>query len=364
MKEYFFVGTYTEPILFGTGEVFHGKGKGIYLCALENGSIRVLRRMDSRNPSFLCMDERRQKLYAVNEMKEYEGAFGGGFTQASFSGGVLQQEISVGTGGTDPCHVALAPNGRFLSVANFASGSVTVFPLNEEGNLTGERQLFQHEGSSVHPVRQRGPHAHGTVFLRGSNLMFVPDLGLDMVKAYRYEGSGVTPAPEADFRVPAGSGPRIGEFSRDGKFFYLIHEISSQVSWYAFHDGRMEPLGCIETLPADVKKETNICSDLHITPDGRYLYAANRGHDSICCFRIAENGALELLHRTPCGGKTPRNFAIDPSGEFLLVGNQDSDTIARFSIAQDGSLTAIGLTDFPSPVCIRFLESDVPSASE
>lgn len=355
MKEHFFVGTYTEPILFGTGEVFHGKGKGVYLCALEDGHIQVLRHMDCRNPSFLCVDEGKKKIYAVNEMKEYNGAFGGGLTQISYSGDTFTQERDMGTGATDPCHVALSPNGQFLSVANFASGAVTVFPLDEMGNITG-RQLFQHEGSSLHPIRQRGPHAHATIFLEEEGLMYVPDLGMDMVKAYRYSGASVEPAPAYDFSTPAGSGPRSGVFSSDKKFFYLIHEIGSQVSWFSCDHGKMTMLGCVETLPGDVDKASNICSDLHITPDGRYLYASNRGHDSLCCFRMEADGSLHLLHRIPCGGKTPRNFAIDPSGKYILVGNQDSDTIALFAIEEDGALSPLGLTQFPSPVCIQFFQ--------
>lgn len=353
MKEYFFVGTYTEPILFGTGEVFQGKGKGVYLCVLEDKKIRVLKQMDCRNPSFLCVDEQKKKIYAVNEMKEYKGEFGGGLTQISYAGDSMAVERDIGTAATDPCHVELAPNGQFLSVANFASGAVTVFPLDAEGNIT-DRQVFQHHGSSVHPVRQKGPHAHATIFLENENLMYVPDLGIDTVKAYRYEGSTVTPVPEYDFTVPAGSGPRSGVFSQDSRFFYLIDEVSSQVSYFACDHGKMTLLGCVETLPEDVDKSINICSDLHITPDQKYLYVSNRGHDSLCCYKIEENGSLTLLHRTPCGGKTPRNFAIDPSGKYLLVGNQDSDTIALFAIEADGQLTGLGLTEFPSPVCIRF----------
>lgn len=353
MKEYFFVGTYTEPILFGTGEVFQGKGKGVYLCALEKEKIEIIRHMDCRNPSFLCFDAEKKKIYAVNEMKEYKGEFGGGITQISYAGDTFTREFDMGTGATDPCHVALSPNGKFLSVANFASGAVTIFPLDEKGNITG-REVFQHEGSGIHPIRQRGPHAHATIFLAEENLMYVPDLGIDTVKAYRYEGSTVTPAPEYDFTVAPGSGPRSGVFSHDKKFFYLIDEISSQVSYFACDHGRMTLLGTVETLPKDVEKSTNICSDLHITPDHKYLYASNRGHDSLCCYRIEADGSLHFLHRIPCGGKTPRNFAIDPSGKYILVGNQDSDTIALFAIEADGSLTPLGLTEFPSPVCIRF----------
>ena len=354
MEQIFFVGTYTEPILFGTGQVFCGKGKGIYRCVLRDTGIEVREQIDCRNPSFLCLDENRKKIYAVNEMKEYKGAFGGGLTQFSYEDGLLSEERDMGTGGTDPCHVALSPNGGFLSVANFANGSVTIFPLDDRGNLT-EKQVFVHEGSSVHSVRQRGPHAHATVFLPEQQLMFVPDLGIDTVKAYRYEGSRVLPAPEFDFFVPPGSGPRSGVFSQDGRFFYLIHEISSQVSCFVCEKGRMTLLEIVETLPDRADKSANICSDLHITPDGQYLFAANRGHDTLCCFKVGADGRLVPLRWTSCRGRTPRNFAIDPSGRFLLVGNQESDTIALFSIEEGGELSLQGLTPFPSPVCIRFL---------
>ncbi len=354
MEHNFFVGTYTEPILFGTGQVFCGKGKGIYRCVLKKTGIEVLDLIDCRNPSFLCLDEDRKKIYAVNEMKEYKGAFGGGLTQLSYENFILSAERDMGTGGTDPCHVALAPNGQFISVANFANGSVTIFPLDSQGNIL-DKQVFAHHGSSVHPVRQKGPHAHATVFWPKERLMFVPDLGIDTVKAYRYEGSTVSPAPEFDFSVPPGSGPRSGVFSRDSRFFYLIHEISSQVSCFACEKGVMTLLDIAETLPEGADKSANICSDLHITPNGKYLYAANRGHDSLCCFRILPDGRLQSLFWTPCQGKTPRNFAIDPSGRFLLVGNQESDTIALFSIGESGALTLQTVTPFPTPVCIRFL---------
>ncbi|MEA4911519.1 MAG: lactonase family protein [Oscillospiraceae bacterium] len=355
MKEYFFAGTYTEPILFGTGEVFPGKGKGVYLCSLENGKVETLDLLAMRNPSFLCVNEEKKKVYAVNETKEYDGAFGGGVTQLSYGGEKLAAECSLPTGGTDPCHIALSPNGKFLSVANFASGSVSIFPIDEKGDLTRSRQLIEHEGHSVNPKRQAGPHAHATVFHPGENLMFVPDLGIDRVKAYRYEEERVFAAPEYDIAVPPGSGPRSGEFSRDFRFFYLINEISSEVSWFECVKGRMKLIGCAQTLPKGTEKSKNICSDLHLSPDGKYLYASNRGHDSICCFAVGADGGLTLLSRVPCGGRTPRNFAVTPSGRGILVGNQDSDTLAEFRVGKEGALSLSGRSDFPSPVCIRFL---------
>lgn len=354
MKQYFCIGTYTEPILFGTGQIFQGKGKGLYFCSFEDGKIEVLQCLDLANPSYFCVDPGYKKIYTVNETKEYQGQFGGGVTQVSFEGGVLRKEFSVNSGGTDPCHIEISPDRSFLSAANFASGSVSIFPLDGEGNLTGERRTFQHEGSGIHPVRQKGPHAHGTIFQDGRNRMLVPDLGIDKIKVYAIGEDCVMPAPEEDIVTEPGSGPRFGTFSGDGKHFYLIHELASSVAHYRCEEGKLVFWQKVSTLPEGFPAEDNICSDLHLTPDGRYLYASNRGHDSICCFRIQETGDLELIERIGCGGKTPRNFCVDPSGQYMLVGNQDSDTIVVFSVGQDGRLTERQRLYFPSPVCIRF----------
>ena len=354
MKQFFCLGSYTEPILFGTGEVFHGKGRGVSICRFEDGVIETVSTLPVRNPSFVCMDEELRKIYAVNEMKEYGGEFGGGVTQIGYtSGGGMRIEADFNTGGTDPCHIVLAPNGRFVSIANFASGSVSVFPRDEAGNLQAGKAVFQHEGHSVHPVRQKGPHAHSSIFAPDRPLFFVPDLGTDKVAAYRYDGGAVRPEPPADLTVSAGCGPRYGEFAPGGGHFYLINEIGSRVMHYRYAEGTMTLCGEVSTLPEDFAGE-NICSDLHITADGQCLYASNRGHDSITAYRIQPDGSLAWLDCQPSGGRTPRNFAIDPTGRWLLAGNQDSDNIAVFAIGEDGRLTRGQTFDSGSPVCIRF----------
>ncbi len=357
MKQYFALGSYTEPILFGTGEVFQGKGTGVTICSFEEGDIKAVHSIAVVNPSFLCIDEAKRKIYAVNERKTYRGEEGGGVTQLCYDAEyALRVQGDWNTGGKDPCHIAIAPNGRFLAISNFASGSVSVFPLEENGDVRGDRQVFAHEGKSAHPVRQRGPHAHSCVFSQEDGLLYVPDLGTDQIAAYRYAGAQLERQPALDIPVPPGSGPRYGEFSRDGKHFYLMEEISSQVAHFTRENGRLIPQQAVSTLPEDFSGG-NIGSDLHLTPDGAYLYAANRGHESIACYRVAANGALTFLSRQPCGGRTPRNFAIDPTGRFLLVGNQDSDTICVFRIQADGSLRRINETQTGSPVCIRFFLS-------
>lgn len=361
MKQYFCLGTYTEPILFGTGEVFEGKGKGVYICSIEDGSIKVVSSVEVRNPSFVCVDEDNKKIYAVNEMKEYLGEFGGGVSQLSYAeNGEMKVEKTFNTGGTDPCHIIVSPDKKFISIANFASGAVTTFGLDENGSINSERHVYQHVGNSVHPKRQLGPHAHSTIFDKEGKYMFVPDLGIDTVKAYTYTNDGdgkIDPCSEHDLVVSAGNGPRFGEFDASGKNFYLINEIGSRVEHYSYFDGVMTYKDGINTLPDGFPKENNICSDLHITPNGKYLYASNRGHDSIVVCNILDDGSLSIKNTIPCGGKTPRNFAIDPSGKYLLVGNQDSDTIVTFAIKDDGELEKVSAFEIGSPVCIQFFRN-------
>lgn len=358
MKQYFCVGTYTEPILFGTGEVFHGKGKGILICAFENGKIKVMAELPIRNPSFLCIDEEKKKIYAVNEMKEYLEAYGGGVTQISYDESWnMKEEKTCNVGGTDPCHIFIAPNGEFLSVSNFADGSVTIIPLLSDGDIDEEQlTVFKHAGCSVHPIRQKGPHAHATVAVPEKDLMYVPDLGIDRMVAYRYEGNKVEPDPSNDISILAGSGPRTGIFSKDGKDFYLICEISSQVIHYKNKNNCLTEKETVNTLPEGYE-QANICSDINLTSNGSYLYAANRGHDSLVCFKVGADGELEFVERQSCRGETPRNFAIDPTGEYLLCGNQDSDTISIFAIGEDGKLQFEREQVMGTPVCIKFFEN-------
>jgi 6-phosphogluconolactonase len=355
MKQYFMLGSYTEPILFGTGEVFNGKGKGLSICSLENGEIEIISEISIRNPSFLCIDEIKQKIYTVNEMKEYLGLEGGGLTQLSYTDEFsMILEGTWNVGGKDPCHIALSPEKKILAIANFASGSVTSFPVDDLGNVLGEKmKLFQHTGSSSHPVRQKGPHAHSCIFNKNSSLLFVPDLGLDKVVTYEYDSGNLKENKSLEVSVPSGSGPRYGEFSIDGKNFYLINEISSQVMFLSYEEGRFYTRQTVNTLPDNFDGD-NICSDLHLTPKGDYLYASNRGHDSIACYKVYDDGSLDFIERQSCGGRTPRNFAIAPDGKYLIVGNQDSDNICVFEIEENGHLTIKSQINTGSPVCIRF----------
>lgn len=354
MKQYIGIGTYTEDILFGTGELFKGKGEGLLIGSFEHGEIDICQRAKTVNPSYFCIDKENKKIYAVNETKNFQGKGGGEVTQFSYGlEGELWQEASFSTDGGDPCHIARSLDGSFLAVSNFASGSLCVFNLDKRGNITGKRNLFQHGGKGIHPERQRGPHAHSAIFSPEGKFLYVPDLGIDCVKAYACTGQDIEPAPKADVYAPPGSGPRFGEFSRDNRHFYLIHELSSRITHYYYDNGKMTEKDSVYTLPEDFSGY-NICSDLHLSVDGAYLYASNRGHDSIVCYRIGADGEMSFVQRISSGGKTPRNFCMDPAGKYLLAGNQDSDTVVIFEIQKDGALKMRGKKSVGSPVCIRF----------
>ncbi len=355
MKQYFLTGTYSEPILFGTGEVFAGKGKGIYLCALEDGRVEILSCLSLLNPSFLAIDEKKRHIYAVNEGKEFQGNYGGGLTDIVFDEqGRMQVLSAFPTGGTDPCHVAVSPDGKFVAVANYADGKVSVFPLDETGAVQDGRILFQHEGHGVNTARQEGPHAHCVLF-DGEGGMLINDLGIDTIKAYELRGTQVVPRPERDVTLLPGSGPRSGEWSGDGKHLYVTSELACAVTHLVKTPDGMKEMETVSSLPENESADT-ICADVHLSPDGRFLYASNRGHDSLTVFALQEDHSPVYLDCIPCGGKTPRNFAIEPQGEYLLAGNQDSDNIVIFRILEDGRLQQTADVSFPTPVCIKFFK--------
>ena len=353
MTRYFFAGTYTEPMLFGTGEVFQGKGEGVYLCAFDGTGIEIRAVIPAVNPSFVCVDEKNRRLWAVQETQQWQGEDGGGVSQWRYDAqGRFTLEAAYGTGGADPCHLALSPDGRWLAVANYSGGSLAVFPRDDQGRMLPKRRLFQHHGGSVNPARQEGPHVHSALF-DGEGRLLAADLGGDRLACYRC-GGDVVPEPAGNLPTAPGSGPRCGEYSADSRHLYVIHELNSTVAHYACNGGAVTLRETVSTLPADYAG-ANTAADVHLTPDGRHLYASNRGDDSIAMFRVGADGSLILLGHQPCGGRTPRNFAIDPEGQYLLAANQDSDNIAVFAIGEDGLLRQTGDVPFPSPVCIRFL---------
>lgn len=361
--EYFYAGTYTQPILFGTGEVFQGKGEGIYYLALDkaSGCLSVKGLTEGvDNPSYLCISPDKKYIYAVNELKKFRGKDSGSvsaFSVDADTGGLTFLNLRP-SGGTDPCHININAAQTHVYVSNFMSGSVSVFPIEKDGSL-GEMSCFiQHMGSGAVPGRQEGPHAHSLVFDRTQAHAIVPDLGLDKLMVYKtdFAKGNLAPGETPYLKLPAGSGPRHLVFHPGYRFAYLVNEIASSVSllYYEEKRGSFEIVQTADTVLRD-RKKGNICADIHISPDGRFLFCSNRGDDSLAVFCVCEDdGTLRFAERVPCGGRTPRNFVIDSDGEYLLAGNQDTDNIVVFRINhENGGLTQVSELPLPSPVCIR-----------
>ncbi len=365
MKEFLFIGTYSEPIKFGTGEVLLGKGQGIHLYTFDpqtglidsDGEIAF----KSRNPSFLCISADKKYLYTVNELKEFAGEKTGAISAYRIhldkNRPVLSFLNQCSTRGTDPCHVSINREGNHVYVANFMSGSVIVFPIDKSGALQPFSEFIQHEGSGADKKRQAGPHAHSVVLTPDEKYALVPDLGIDKLMIYKTDfiTGTLQPARMPSLNLNPGDGPRFCEFHPSGAVCYLINELNSALSVLAYDatNGSFTNMQTISTIPTGFIGN-NICADVHIAPEGRFVYASNRGHDSIAIFRVnASNGRLTLVDWTLSGGKTPRNFCITSCGRYLFVANQDSDNLVCFAIDKEsGLLTKISEVFAPTPVCI------------
>ena len=361
-----YVGTYTDPILFGTGEIFQGKGKGIYCYDLDTSTGQLAHigtTTDVTNPSYLALDPAQRFLYAVNELKKFENEATGtlsSFSVDSATGGLTFINKKP-TRGTDPCHVIVSRDGRLVFAANFMSGSVCVFSVARDGSLEKESDFVQHVGSSVDPKRQSGPHAHSTVIDSTGTFALVPDLGLDKVVVYRIdsEHGKLKPAIHPWAASKPGAGPRQVAFHPNGRFVYLINELDCTIATYSFNPGtaEMKELQIVPTLPAGYSGP-NSCADLQITPSGAWLYGSNRGHDSIVIYKVnGKTGKLDYVGHEPTQGKNPRSFGIDATGSFLIAANQSSSNLVPFRLnPKTGGLRATGtLVEVPTPVCVKII---------
>lgn len=366
-QPFVYVGTYSEPILFGTGQVVQGKGKGIYLFRLDGakGALQpVTVKEGVRNASYLAFDPARKFLYCVNEFKEYQGIASGAVSAFRIdpATGTLTYLNTKASHGTDPCHLIVDKTSKNVLVANFASGSVCVLPIDADGSLKEASCVIQHEGSSVDPKRQAGPHAHAVELSADNRYAFVPELGADKVMIYALDAARGKLTPNANqlfVKVASGAGPRQLVMHPNGKFAYLINELNSTITAYAYDtdNGTLRELQTLPTLPADFKEHSS-CAEVQIHPSGRFLYGSNRGHNSIVIYAIDQvKGTMTLVGHESTRGKIPRNFEVHPSGEFLAAANQDSDNVVMFRIDQaTGKLTPTGsVVEAGTPICVRFM---------
>jgi 6-phosphogluconolactonase len=359
------LGAQREELLLYVGTYTTGKSEGIYLYRLNLSSGELKHVATTKgvvNPSFLALAPSRRYLYAVNEVGDFAGKKSGAISsfavdQKTGELRLLNQQPSLGA---DPCYVDVDAGGRFVLIANYTGGNVTVFPVQRDGSLGEATDMKQARGSSVNRERQQGPHAHCIVLDPTNQFAYSCDLGTDKIMIFRFDARNgkLLPGEPPWVQVKPGAGPRHLAFDRSGKYLFVLNELHSTVTAFARDRGKgsLKELQTLTTLPKDFTG-TNSSADIHVSSDGRFLYCSNRGHDSIAIFTInPRNGLLTSVGHESTRGMTPRNFAIDPTGAFLLVANQKSDNIVAFRIDKaTGRLSSTGqVVEVPSPVCLKF----------
>lgn len=335
--------------------------KGIYHATFNDdtgklGESRLV--AEITGPGFLAYHPNGKVLYAVGALNGQDVVAAYAIVKGEGKPGLkFLNAAPIGDGGA--AHVALHPGGRLLLTAQYNGGSTAVFSLKEDGSLAARTALIKHEGgANVVPGRQDKPHAHWTGFSPDARFAFVPDLGLDKVVIYKVDAAAGTLAPHGFGAVPPGGGPRHMAFHPNGKWIYVLNELDLSVSLFDYDaaQGRMALRQTVPTVPkAELAQELfSSASEIRVHPSGKFLYAGNRGHDTITAFDLGANGELAVSGRTPVRGATPRNFNLDASGKWLLAAGQDSHTLASFGVhGGSGALTYNrSIIHTPAPICV------------
>jgi 6-phosphogluconolactonase len=350
MQVFVYFGTYTR-----------GESKGIYVSRFDSSTGELSEPVlaaEMVNPSFLALHPNRRFLYAVGETS------GSGAVKAfaiNPADGTLKLLNETSSGGDGPCFITVDRTGRSVLVANYGGGSISSYPLMEDGRLGESASFIQHTGSSVNASRQSAPHAHSINVSPDNRFAVVADLGLDKLLVYRFDPAKAKLEPnDPPFAtVNPGAGPRHFTFHPGGKFAYVINEMQSTVTALTWEAGRGEfkEIHTVTTLPEGFEGK-NSTAEVQVHPGGKFLYGSNRGHNSIAVFSIdPSTGRLTPIEHVSTEGRTPRNFGIDPTGSWLFAANQASKNVVLFRIdSATGRLTPAGKSvTVDTPVCVKFL---------
>lgn len=355
LSSYLLVGTYTD-----TGS------EGIYVYKFNgaNGELTPVSTASGlNNPSFLVVAPDKKHVYAVSETGNGGKVYALSFDRTNGRLTLLNEQPA---GGDSPCYINIDSAARNVLVGNYRGGSLSVLPVKEDGSIAAPVQTIQHTGSSIVESRQKEPHVHAVVFSPDGQQLFVPDLGIDKIVVYNYNYENafqpLTPGTPPAVGIRPGGGPRHLVFHPDGQYAYIVHEISGHITCFDYSSGKLVPFQMVSSVPASYKGDNASGADIHISPDGKFLYMSNRGDlNNLAIFRIsAGSGKLTLAAHQSTKGKSPRNFMIDPSGDYLLVANQDSNNIVVFKRNKaTGRLTATGQEiSVPKPVCLKMVEME------
>lgn len=338
--------------------------QGIYHCTLNTATGKLSNptlAAEISGPGFLAMHPKLPVLYAVGSLNSEPCVaayrIAGKAKNASLT---LLNSVAIGDGGA--AHVAVDDSGTTLLTAQYGGGSTAVFALKSDGSIASQTQLIDHPGGAkVVPRRQDKSHAHWCGFSPDQRFAFVPDLGLDQVVIYRCDVANSKLTGHGAGQLSPGAGPRHMKFHSNGKWIYVLHELDLKVTLFDYNAdaGTMTAKQTIETVPpAELAREKfKSCSEIRVHPNGKFVYAANRGHDTITVYSVDQTtGELTFVERENVRGATPRNFNLDPSGKWLLAAGQDSHTLACFEVNQDtGELTYNrNVVHAPSCICVLF----------
>ena len=350
-------------------------GAGIGICRMDRATGRLSQTgvvTGTENPSWLALHPSRRTLYAVNEIKTFQGKPGASVTSFQISsGGELAKLDVITSDGLEPAHLSVHPDGRFVLVANYRSGTVAVLPVRPDGSLAQPADTEQDSGPGGPPVPSSGPsgmqpsgdsdghpHAHMIAADPTGRFVLVDDLGLDRLYVWRFDAlTGKLHSPSITAASP-GSGPRHFAFHPNGHVLYNLLEESSQITVLAW-DGRtggLARLQTVSTLPAGFAG-SNLAAEILVSPDGRFVYASNRLHNSVALFATDRAGTLHPTGHEWVRGDYPRHLSFDPAGRFLFVCNQRSDDITSFRIDPGTGALAFTGAWFPygSPTNLTFL---------
>jgi 6-phosphogluconolactonase len=351
-----------EPIMvwIGMAAPRDGETEGIYRTTLdtESGALGTPKlAAEISAPGFLAVSPDGNRMYSLCRLPNGEGGV------AAFEVSSDRQSLRLlntqPTEDGEACHITIDPTARCLFTAQYGTGSVCAFPLAADGTIGPRSAHVRHAGSGPNRARQEGPHPHWVGTDPTNRFLFVPDLGADQIVIYRIDLGAGKIEPHGRGRCAAGAGPRHMKFHPNGRYAYVVNELQLSVTAFQYDSaaGTLEAMQSVSTLPEKLREVPSSGSEIRIHPSGRFLYAANRGHDSIAAFQIdPDSGELTFIEREAVRGSHPRNFNIDPTGKWLLAAGRDSNTISLFRIdAETGSLVYTGTTvNSPSPICIAF----------
>ena len=339
------IGTYTNSC--------DSNGIYVYDFDTESAEFKIKASVSAINPSYISISKSTKFLYSVNENGAKSTISAYRFKAANGDLSFINQQNSEGA---DPCY--LINDAKNIIVANYSGGNICVFGRNNDGSISSAKQVIKHYGKSINLERQQSAHVHMVQFTPDKKFVVANDLGTDKLYIYRYDpkaASKILVIKDSIF-VKAGSGPRHLTFSPNGKFGYLLQELDGSLTVFSYDKGYLSKIQESTVVRSDFKGDIG-AADIHISADGKFLYATNRGAaNDISLFEIQKDGRLKFKERQPTLGKGPRNFTIDPSGNFLLVAHQYSNSVVIFKInRQTGELTDSGKRiELCAPVCLVF----------